>query len=82
MTSRQVKYQLSLGLTPEKIAGLVKLEPYNRALGCQTVYRLIKRSNGPAFSCEKENVIVSVQRLESTKCLVVWILMNALTMGI
>ena len=42
--SRQVKSQLSLGFTPEQIAGRMKLESFNGMISCQTIYRLIKKN--------------------------------------
>ncbi|MDP0588187.1 MAG: hypothetical protein QS748_02875 [Candidatus Endonucleobacter bathymodioli] len=35
------------------------LESYNGPIGCQNIYRLIKKINGSAFSRAKVNVIVS-----------------------
>jgi len=46
--SRQVKSQLGLGFTLEQIAGRMKLESYNGAMGYQTIYRLIKKNQ---WSC-------------------------------
>ncbi|MCK5893726.1 MAG: hypothetical protein KAG53_04805 [Endozoicomonadaceae bacterium] len=42
--SRQVKSHLSLGFTPEQIAGRMKLESFNRTISCQTIYRLIRKN--------------------------------------
>jgi len=79
--SRQVKSQLGLGFTPEQIAGRMKLESYNGPMGYQTIYRLIKKTNGAAFSRAKVNVIGSamVLRLEPASFLIAWILMSAWT---
>ena len=41
---RQVKSQLSLGFTPEQIAGWMMLESFSGMIICQTIYRLIKQN--------------------------------------
>ncbi|MDP0589917.1 MAG: hypothetical protein QS748_12335 [Candidatus Endonucleobacter bathymodioli] len=66
MVIQQVKSQLDLGFTPEQIAGRMKLESYDEAIGYQTIDRLIKKTNRAAFSCAQVNVIGSamVLRLE------------------
>ena len=61
MVSRQVKSQLGLGFTPEQMAGRMKLESYNGAMGYQTIYRLYPLLTPYAFHAgawEQENLVI------------------------
>jgi len=40
----QVKALLDLGLAPEQISGRMKLESFNEAISCQTIYRVVREN--------------------------------------
>ncbi|MDP0588071.1 MAG: hypothetical protein QS748_02230 [Candidatus Endonucleobacter bathymodioli] len=63
--------RLNLGFTPDQIAGNMNFESYDGVIGYQTIYRLIKKTNGEAFSHAKVSVIGSgmALRLEAASFL-------------